>query len=195
MVERVVADVLLEVRGSTENARKVAKLVADRLVAAVTSAGLDGLVRRLAQLRQARPSLEESLETFLDRLKQKTARAEEWERVGLSEVAASASSPDAVVEVAQAVWLGSATDARWVTDRLSSVVGISWAKANENAARALVARMGAAGGGRAYRPGEVFARGDTIDHPRFGVGVVTSVEQGRIEVAFADGARKLAHGG
>jgi hypothetical protein len=113
----------------------------------------------------------------------------------MSDVAATASSPDAVIEVPQAVWLGSPTDARWVTDRLSSTMGISWSKANESAARALVARMGAVGGGRTYSPSEVFARGDTIEHPRFGVGVVTAVEQGRIEVAFADAARKLAHAG
>ena len=47
----------------------------------------------------------------------------------------------------------------------------------------------------AYDMGKSFAKKSLITHPKFGKGLVISVEGGRLEVLFEDGARKLAHGG
>jgi hypothetical protein len=48
--------------------------------------------------------------------------------------------------------------------------------------------------GRAYSPKQRFAVGDAIAHPTFGTGTVTDVRSdGKISVAFADGARLLVH--
>ncbi len=45
-----------------------------------------------------------------------------------------------------------------------------------------------------YAPTRTFARGDVVSHAKFGRGYVVSVESGRVEVLFAEGAKKLAHG-
>jgi hypothetical protein len=48
--------------------------------------------------------------------------------------------------------------------------------------------------GRAYSPKQRFAAGEAIAHPTFGTGTVTDVRSdGKISVAFADGARLLVH--
>ena len=39
-----------------------------------------------------------------------------------------------------------------------------------------------------------FAKGDLLSHPKFGKGVVTEAEAGRVEIMFADGKKKLGHG-
>jgi hypothetical protein len=44
-----------------------------------------------------------------------------------------------------------------------------------------------------YAVAGTFSRGDLVRHPKFGNGVVTAVEAGKIEVLFEDGSRKLAH--
>jgi hypothetical protein len=38
-----------------------------------------------------------------------------------------------------------------------------------------------------------FAKGDLIQHPKFGKGLVLGVEGARIEVLFQDGKKKLGH--
>ena len=43
-----------------------------------------------------------------------------------------------------------------------------------------------------YSASATFAIGDAVEHPKFGVGVVTFVEQGRITILFESGERKLA---
>jgi hypothetical protein len=48
-------------------------------------------------------------------------------------------------------------------------------------------------GGRAYSIKTKFAVGETVMHPKFGAGTVTAVLGDKIEVAFADGTRTLAH--
>ncbi len=45
-----------------------------------------------------------------------------------------------------------------------------------------------------YVTARAFIRGELLGHTRFGKGVVVGVDGGRIEVLFADGVRKLAHG-
>jgi hypothetical protein len=48
---------------------------------------------------------------------------------------------------------------------------------------------------RAYKPSERFTQADLIRHPTFGIGFVTAVkESNKIEVAFPDGPKILAHG-
>jgi hypothetical protein len=48
---------------------------------------------------------------------------------------------------------------------------------------------------RAYAPSERFAAMELIRHPSFGLGFVLAVkESNKIEVAFADGPKVLAHG-
>jgi len=44
---------------------------------------------------------------------------------------------------------------------------------------------------RPYRATERFSAGETIEHPKFGVGRVEAVRRDRIDVAFADGTRTL----
>ncbi|NUO52990.1 MAG: hypothetical protein HOV80_29440 [Polyangiaceae bacterium] len=46
----------------------------------------------------------------------------------------------------------------------------------------------------AYAPTTLYAAGDRIQHPRFGLGVVVSAEPGRLRARFDDGERVLAMG-
>lgn len=47
---------------------------------------------------------------------------------------------------------------------------------------------------RKYSATEKFASGELVDHPKFGVGVVTGLEPGRVAILFESGARKLVAG-
>ena len=47
---------------------------------------------------------------------------------------------------------------------------------------------------RRYSATEKFASGELVDHPKFGVGVVTGLEPGRVNILFESGARKLVAG-
>jgi len=42
-----------------------------------------------------------------------------------------------------------------------------------------------------YSASATFAPGDAVEHPKFGVGVVTAVEKGRVTILFESGERKL----
>lgn len=44
-----------------------------------------------------------------------------------------------------------------------------------------------------YAMSTKYDRGALISHPKFGKGIVSSVEDRRIEVLFEDGAKKLGH--
>jgi hypothetical protein len=48
---------------------------------------------------------------------------------------------------------------------------------------------------RAYSPRESFAEGDWLEHPKFGVGRVTSSRAGKVEVKFDGDTRLLVHAG
>ena len=50
------------------------------------------------------------------------------------------------------------------------------------------------GGGVAYSPKRRFSVGEIVTHPRFGGGVVTRVEEGKVVVRFEHGELLLAHG-
>lgn len=47
---------------------------------------------------------------------------------------------------------------------------------------------------RKYSATEKFAMGELVDHPKFGVGVVTGLEPGRVAILFESGSRKLVAG-
>jgi hypothetical protein len=58
-----------------------------------------------------------------------------------------------------------------------------------------VARPAGDGAAKPYRATERFALGDTIEHAKFGTGLVIRVDgDGKIDVRFADGNRTLIHG-
>jgi hypothetical protein len=44
-----------------------------------------------------------------------------------------------------------------------------------------------------YSVKTTYAAGDLLQHPKFGNGVVVSIEPTKIDVLFEDGPRKLAH--
>lgn len=81
-----------------------------------------------------------------------------------------------------------------------AVGAIHWLRSSGNPVRSVSAaavvpdRAGGRVAGDARGVTQV-AKGDALSHPRFGIGVVTTVEQGRVEVTFPDGVRKLAHAG
>jgi len=45
-----------------------------------------------------------------------------------------------------------------------------------------------------YSASATFTVGDAVDHPKFGVGVVTALETGRVAILFESGERKLVIG-
>lgn len=48
---------------------------------------------------------------------------------------------------------------------------------------------------RKYAADARMARGELVEHPKFGVGVVTGTEPGKVTILFESGARKLVAGG
>lgn len=52
----------------------------------------------------------------------------------------------------------------------------------------------ASGAKRPYAAAATFAVGDLVEHPKFGLGVVTATEPRRVVLLFADGSRKLVCG-
>jgi hypothetical protein len=46
----------------------------------------------------------------------------------------------------------------------------------------------------AYAMSQKFTKGQLIQHPKFGKGVVTDVEAVRVEILFQEGKKKLGHG-
>jgi hypothetical protein len=56
------------------------------------------------------------------------------------------------------------------------------------------AMASATGAKKAYSATEKVSAGDVVEHPKFGAGVVVSVEPGRARILFESGARKLVCG-
>jgi hypothetical protein len=52
-----------------------------------------------------------------------------------------------------------------------------------------------AGPARAYSPKEIYAAGEWVEHPKFGLGKVALARGGKIEVRFDSGNRVLVHAG
>lgn len=53
----------------------------------------------------------------------------------------------------------------------------------------------AKGPSRRYVPTERFSRGELVEHPKFGKGLVTGIEPGKVVLLFESGSRKLVAGG
>jgi hypothetical protein len=51
------------------------------------------------------------------------------------------------------------------------------------------------GPARAYSPKEIYAAGEWVEHPKFGLGKVALARGGKIEVRFDSGSRLLMHAG
>lgn len=51
-----------------------------------------------------------------------------------------------------------------------------------------------AGEARRYSPKERYAEGDVLEHPTFGLGLVTAVRQDKIDATFRQGPKTLIHG-
>lgn len=47
---------------------------------------------------------------------------------------------------------------------------------------------------KAYAMSVSFSKGELITHTKFGKGVITAVEAGRVEILFESGKKKLGHG-
>lgn len=61
--------------------------------------------------------------------------------------------------------------------------------------KAVAAQHAPTGPARPYSPGEIYATGDWVEHPKFGQGRVTQARGGKIEVRFESGSRLLVHAG
>jgi hypothetical protein len=46
----------------------------------------------------------------------------------------------------------------------------------------------------AYAPTQKYAKDALVSHAKFGKGIVTAVDGGKIDVLFQDGTKKLTHG-
>lgn len=46
----------------------------------------------------------------------------------------------------------------------------------------------------AYSLADRYTKGQLVQHPKFGKGVVVDVEAGRVEILFQEGKKKLGHG-
>ncbi len=81
--------------------------------------------------------------------------------------------------------------------REKKVPAASPAPSNERGSRRTVehARDTPAGPARRYSPTEVYAVGELVDHPKFGLGEVKRARGGKIEVRFESGSRLLIHAG
>ena len=65
----------------------------------------------------------------------------------------------------------------------------------KTAGAARAERDAPAGPARPYSPGEVYAEGEWVEHPKFGRGRVAQARGGKIEVRFESGNRLLLHAG
>lgn len=61
--------------------------------------------------------------------------------------------------------------------------------------RAARAKPVSAASARAYAPTEVYAAGDVVSHPKFGIGEVVEARSGKIDVRFGGEKRTLLHAG
>ena len=88
-------------------------------------------------------------------------------------------------------WLSTAADGARALEAVLRVLGATFTKeARASGATVLLDTKDA----RAYHPEERFARGDTVAHADFGVGVVIAASPTIIEVAFPAARKKLVHG-
>jgi hypothetical protein len=195
LFERAVGEALERVRGSASDPRTVVRGLIEGLDNVARELGLEALTERIASSRSKPVPLEQAVRRIVTPFQVSGATANNWAKLGFSDVASRAKSGGEWISVPRAIWATRREDATQVLDRLGQVLGLAWDKEATSASSGWAQRLGAAGVLRPYRPDQYFSKGDAVSHPRFGIGVVTTVEQGRVEVTFPDGVRKLAHAG
>ncbi|MBL9028425.1 MAG: hypothetical protein JNL21_39910 [Myxococcales bacterium] len=195
LFERAVGEALDRVRGTASDPRTVVRGLIEALDNTAREVGLAELNERIAGARSAPVPFEQAVRRVAQAFQVSGATAAQWAKLGFSDVASRAKSNGEWISVPRAIWATRREDATQVLDRLGQIIGLAWAKTEGQASSSWAQRLGAAGVLRPYAPSEYFSKGDALSHPRFGIGVVTTVEQGRVEVTFPDGVRKLAHAG
>ena len=195
LFERAVGEALERVRGTASDPRTVVRGLIEALDNTARDVGLAPLSERIAAARSAPVPFEQAVRRIAAPFQVSGATAAQWAKMGFSDMAARARSGGEWIGVPRAIWATRREDATTVLDRLGQVIGLAWEKTGGQASSSWAQRLGAAGVLRPYSPAEYFSKGDAVSHPRFGIGVVTTVEQGRVEVTFPDGVRKLAHAG
>lgn len=195
LFEKAIADVLMEVRGSTLTPRGAALRIVDAVNAVAKRCGLGEMEQRIAELRQREPRLEVVLASRLDGLRLGSAPPSQWRELGFPDVAARGKDERENVGSSSPIWIARERDASMVLDRLADIADLSWsADGAGGEVQNDEARLAEAGLVKTYRLDGVFAKGDTLRHSTFGLGVVTVCTRETIEVAFPGGMKKLAHG-
>lgn len=195
LFERAVGEALERVRGTASDPRTVVRGLIEALDNTAREVGLAQLSDRIAGARSAPVPFEQAVRRVAQTFQVSGATAAQWAKMGFADVASRAKSNGEWIGVPRAIWATRREDATRVLDRLGQIIGLAWEKTEGQASSSWAQRLGAAGVLRPYSPSEYFSKGDAVSHPRFGIGVVTTVEQGRVEVTFPDGVRKLAHAG
>jgi hypothetical protein len=196
LFEKGVGAVLIAARGSATPPRTVAQRIIEAVSAVAKKCGYGEAEARLAELRKRDPKLEVVLAPRLDGLRLSSAPPAQWRELGFPEVAAKVRDDRDTVAVPSPIWVARERDAGTVLDRLADIADLVWAADEPGGAVSPddEARLAEAGLVQPYRIDAIFEKGDTLKHPTFGLGVVTSATRETIEVAFPGGARKLAHG-
>jgi hypothetical protein len=195
LFEKGVGGVLVAARGSSTPPRTVAQRIIEAVSAVAKKCGYGEAEARLAELRKRDPKLEVVLAPRLDGLRLSSAPPAQWRELGFPEVAAKVRDDRDTVAVPSPIWVARERDAGMVLDRLADIADLVWtADEPGTVSPDDEARLAEAGLVQPYRIDAVFEKGDTLKHPTFGLGVVTSATRETIEVAFPGGTRKLAHG-
>jgi hypothetical protein len=195
LFERAVARVFVEARGSSAPPRTIAVRIIEAVSAVAAQCGFSEVPERLAELRKREPKLEVVIAPRLEGFRLSSAAPARWRELGFPEVAARVRDDREHVAVSSAIWVASERDAGAALDRLADIADLAWeAEGPGEEAQRDEAKLIEAGLVQPYRIDAAFAKGDTLKHPTFGLGVVTVATRETIDVAFPGGPRKLAHG-
>lgn len=195
LFEKAVADAMAQARGTSLGPRAMALRVIEAALAVAKQCGFGEVTARLEELRRRDPRLEIVLAPRIEGLRVSSAPPAQWRELGFPDVAARVKDERDHVAVSSPIWVARERDAGAALDRLAEIADLAWeAQAPAEEAQQDEARLIEAGLVKPYRIDATFAKGDTLNHPTFGLGVVMVATRETIEVAFPGGARKLAHG-